>query len=119
MDSKLIRSLFLSEQQRLLRKYGRYCINKTRSSDIIDSNIKFFSQYQDAKGFRLRVDAQLIKPIQRLTRYHMFLSSLSKTCDDLDLEAESRDFSMALDAILEAANHTNTMMWIGSMEGCP
>ena len=62
------RMLFESEQSRLVRKYGRYCINSTRSSIIIDQNIKFFSLYQLNNGHKLRVDAMLIKPIQRLTR---------------------------------------------------
>ena len=70
-----IRTLFESEQSRLSRKYGRYCINSTRSSNIIDQNIKFFSLYQFNNGHKLRVDAMLIKPIQRLTRCEMFVSS--------------------------------------------
>merc|ERR1711892_695692 len=61
----------------------------------------------------------LIKPIQRLTRYHMFLSALSKTCKELELHEDSEDFSAALSSILSAASHTNTMMWIGKMEDCP
>ena len=27
--------------------------------------------------------------------------------------------AVIVEAILEAANHTNTMMWIGRMEDCP
>eukprot|EP00092_Neocalanus_flemingeri_P086013 GFUD01108316.1.p1 GENE.GFUD01108316.1~~GFUD01108316.1.p1 ORF type:complete len:192 (+),score=50.10 GFUD01108316.1:43-576(+) len=67
-NAQLMRILFETEQPRLSRKYGRYCINNTRSSIIIDQNIKFFSLYQFNKGLMLRVDAMLIKPIQRLTR---------------------------------------------------
>merc|ERR1712212_1349139 len=103
----------------MIRKYGRYCINQKRAALIIDENIKFFSLYQLRNRMRLRVDAQLIKPIQRLTRYHMFLSSLSKTCAELGLDEASHDFSLALEAVLESAGHTNTMMWIGTMEDCP
>jgi len=117
-DAYMMRNLFESEQQKLTRKYGRYCINHNRSSLIIDDNIKFFSLYQFRKNFSLRVDAQLIKPIQRITRYHMFLSSLSKTCLDLGLSKSSADFSEALELIQTATKHTNTMMWIGKMEKC-
>ena len=127
------RKLFQSEQQKLMRKYGRYCVNNRRSSIIIENNLQvilmsasamstkkwncrdahrgfkmnsnywnhiclsllpacsislcfpklkiyrlkfvlnspklqLFSLYQFQQGFPLRVDAQLIKPIQRLTR---------------------------------------------------
>jgi len=118
-DVKLMRSLFQSEHSRLSRKYGRYCINNTRSSIIIDQNIKYFSLYQFNKGLMLRIDGMLIKPIQRLTRYHMFLSSLAKTCKELGFVEASHEYSAALESILSAANHTNTMMWIGKMENCP
>jgi len=118
-DASLMRKLFQSEQQKLMRKYGRYCVNNRRSSIIIENNLQLFSLYQFQQGFPLRVDAQLIKPIQRLTRYHMFLSSLSKTCAELGLDEASHDFSLALEAVLESAGHTNTMMWIGTMEDCP
>ena len=137
LNSYFLRSLFQSEHGRLSRKYGRYCINNTRSSIIIDQNIKYFSLYQFNKGLMLRVDGMLIKPIQRLTRlifiicqirkqqfllnfrYHMFLSSLSKTCKELGFIEASEEYSAALHSILSAANHTNTMMWIGKMENCP
>ena len=58
-----------SEQARLSRKYGRYCINNSRSSIIVDQNIQYFSAYQFNNNLELRVDAMLIKPIQRLTRF--------------------------------------------------
>ena len=49
----------------------------------------------------------------------MFLSSLCTTCSSLGLSEEARDYSVALEAVLESAAHTNTMMWIGSMVDCP
>jgi hypothetical protein len=48
----------------------------------------------------------------------MFLSSLSKTCKELGLLEDSKEFSVALFSILSAASHTNTMIWIGKMENC-
>ena len=56
---------------------------------------------------------------QLTPRYRMFLSSLSITCKELGLSEASAEFSAALSSILSAASHTNTMMWIGKMEGCP
>lgn len=135
--------MFEGEQARLSRKYGRYCINNSRSSIIVDQNIQFFSSYQFTNNLELRVDAMLIKPIQRLTRwlkylqylkifvrywnivtpslprYHMFLSSISKTCQELGLAEAGAEFSLALDSVLAAASHTNIMMWIGRMVNCP
>ena len=89
----LCRQLFEGEQARLSRKYGRYCINNSRSSIIVDQNIQFFSSYQFSNNLQLRVDAMLIKPIQRLTRYQLFLSSISKTCQELGYTETGAEFS--------------------------
>ena len=85
----------------------------------MDHNLQFFSSYQFTNSLELRVDAMLIKPIQRLTRYHMFLSSIAKTCRELGLAEAALEFSLALESVLAAASHTNTMMWIGKMVNCP
>ena len=67
-NARLMKILFETEQPSLSCKYGRYCINSTRSSSIIDKHIQFLSFYQHSRGIALRIDAMLIKPIQRLTR---------------------------------------------------
>lgn len=118
-NAVIMRQLFEGEQVRLSRKYGRYCINNRRSSIIVDHNLQFFSSYQFTNNLELRVDAMLIKPIQRLTRYHMFLNSIAKTCRELGLVEAGLEFSRALESVLAAASHTNTMMWIGKMVNCP
>merc|ERR1711953_1108803 len=118
-NAAIMRQLFEGEQSRLSRKYGRYCINNSRSSIIVDQNIKFFSSYQFSNHLELRIDAMLIKPIQRLTRYQLFLSSISKTCQDLGYKEAGAEFNLALESVLSAAGHTNTMMWIGKMVNCP
>jgi len=118
-DSSAIRGLFHGELGKLSILYGRYCINKTRSSLIVEEYKDYFALLQFKRQLPLRVDAELIKPIQRLTRYHMFLSSLSKTSLELGLTEAAQDFSIALEGVLTAANHTNMMMWIGRMKECP
>ena len=111
------RSLFLSQESLLCQKYGQYCINQTRALLIIDHHIQYLNWYQVTKGTRLRVDAMLIKPTQRITRYHMFLSSLALTCGELGDPAA--DYCSALSSILSCTHHINTMMWIGAMKDCP
>ena len=98
------------EQTRLSRKYGRYCVNNSRAGAILARHLQFFSQYQFANQLQLRVDAMLIKPIQRLTRYHMFLSALAKVCAELDCTEAAKEFGAALESVLSAASHTNTMV---------
>ena len=49
----------------------------------------------------------------------MFLTSIAKTCKQLGFDRASDDFSSACQFISSTASHTNTMMWIGTMEHCP
>lgn len=49
----------------------------------------------------------------------MFLQSLSECCAELDRSSASLAYSLALERVLGAAEHTNTMMWVGAMEDCP
>lgn len=94
-------------------KYGRYCINSSRSASIIEENFHFFSQYQHKNGQTHRLDALLIKPIQRIT------SNLARTSIELGIADSSANYSAALDAILSVTEHKNTMMWIGEIKNCP
>ena len=49
----------------------------------------------------------------------MFLQSLSECCADLDRVSASLAYSTALERVRGAAEHTNTMMWVGAMADCP
>ena len=49
----------------------------------------------------------------------MFLKDLSKISFELGNDESSADFSSALNTLLEVADHTNQMMWIGKLENCP
>ena len=52
-----------------------------------------------------------------ISRYHMFLKSLSECAEVARLPA-SRAYCQALEAVLGAGEHTNTMMWVGAMRNC-
>ena len=50
-----------------------------------------------------------------ISRYHMFLKSLSECCAEVARLPASRAYCQALEAVLGAGEHTNTMMWVGEM----
>ena len=58
----------MSEYSKLTRKYGRYCINYNYANKIIKKYMNYFSFYQFENNHNLRIDGQLIKPVQRITR---------------------------------------------------
>ena len=46
----------------------------------------------------------------------MFLESLSSSCTELGRGAARGEYEAALAAVVAAAEHTNTMMWVGAMD---
>ena len=111
--------MFQTEESRIVRKYGRYCINNSLALKIVEENIKFFSSYQQQRGLTFRIDAMLIKPIQRMTRYLLFLSSLASTCTELGYRSASDHLSSALEVMRKTVEHTNTLSWVGTMHCSP
>ena len=118
-DSEMISDLFKTEESRLARKYGRYCINYSLALKILEENSKFFSSYHQQKGLTLDLQAMLIKPVQRITKYHLFLTTLAVTCSELGYQAAHLHLSCARDLIRSTVEHTNTLTWVGSMHCSP
>ena len=118
-DSELISELFKTEENRLARKYGRYCINYSLALKILKENSKFFSAYHQQRGLTLGLQAMLIKPVQRITKYHLFLTSLAVTCSELGYQTAQLHLSCARDLIRSTVEHTNTLTWVGAMHCCP
>ena len=118
-DSELISELLRTEESRLARKYGRYCINYSLALKVLEENSKFFSSYLQQRGLTLSLSAMLIKPVQRITRYHLFLTSLVTTCTHLGYQAAQQDLSEARDLIRATVEHTNTLTWVGAMQCSP
>ena len=52
-------------------------------------------------------------------RYHMFLSAMAHTCEELGLSESAAEYISTLAIILLTTQHINTMMWIGGMRDCP
>ena len=111
--------MFKTEENRIVRKYGRYCINNSRASEIVEEHLKFFTSYQQQRGLTFRIDAMLIKPIQRMTRYLLFLTSLASTCSELGYQSACEDLSTAREVMRSTVEHTNTLSWVGTMHCCP
>ena len=118
-DSEQISELFRAEESRLARKYGRYCINYSLALKILEDNRKFFSSYHQQRGLTLDLQAMLIKPVQRITKYHLFLSSLALTCTELGYQTAQQHLSRARELIRATVDHTNTLTWVGAMHCSP
>ena len=68
-------------------------------------------------GFKLRLTDLLIKPIQRLTKYHMLLEAILKYSEKAGLGEEAAAISRAFHVMTVVPNQANDMMDIGRLQG--
>jgi len=99
-------------------KYNVYK-NKLPWSCIFSILLSFCSQ-QDIRlklGFKLRLTDLLIKPIQRLTKYHMLLEAILKYSQRAGLADEAAALACAFHVMTVVPNQANEMMDIGRLQG--
>ena len=68
-------------------------------------------------GFKLHLTDLLIKPIQRLTKYHMLLEAILKYSEKAGLSEEAAAISRAFQVMTVVPNQANDMMDIGRLQG--
>ncbi|XP_059088154.1 triple functional domain protein-like isoform X1 [Tigriopus californicus] len=109
----------------LFKKYDRkfqmyvvYCQNKPKSEYIVSEHIDtYFEEIRLKLGFKLRLTDLLIKPIQRLTKYHMLLEAILKYSHRAGLTEEATAIAKAFHVMTVVPNQANDMMDIGRLQG--
>merc|ERR1711915_1147668 len=114
----MLRQLFVKEESRLRMKYGRYCMNMKRATEIFEDNKEFFTLYQINKSLSDRIESHLIMPVQRITRYHMFFKELTKEISNSGDEIARKSYTDTLESMLRVGAHTNNLLWVGKMTNC-
>nr|XP_044996201.1 proto-oncogene DBL isoform X4 [Jaculus jaculus] len=89
--------------------YAKYCQNKPRSEMVWRkySECAFFQECQRKLKHRLGLDSYLLKPVQRITKYHLLLKELLKYSKDCEGSTELKE---ALDTILDLLKSVNDSM---------
>ncbi len=68
-------------------------------------------------GFKMRLPDLLIKPIQRLTKYHMLLEAILKYSRRAGLTEEAESVAKAFHVMTVVPKQANDMMDIGRLQG--
>ncbi|XP_015185307.1 PREDICTED: uncharacterized protein LOC107071114 isoform X1 [Polistes dominula] len=100
--------------------YTEYCTNYPRTVSVLtdlmgqEETAKAFRERQAALDHALPLGSFLLKPVQRILKYHLLLENLSKEygagCDARENEAEGRNaIEGALAAMTGIAKHINAM----------
>ncbi|XP_011878060.1 PREDICTED: uncharacterized protein LOC105567640 isoform X2 [Vollenhovia emeryi] len=100
--------------------YTEYCTNYPRTVSVLtdlmgqEETASAFRERQAALRHALPLGSFLLKPVQRILKYHLLLENLSKEydadCDSRENEAEGRSaIEAALAAMTGIAKHINAM----------
>lgn len=100
--------------------YTEYCTNYPTTISTLtnllaqETTASAFRERQAALGHELPLGSFLLKPVQRILKYHLLLQNLSKVydadCDSKENEAEGRSaIEAALVAMTDIAKHINDM----------
>lgn len=101
--------------------YTEYCTNYPRTVETLtnlmsnNDTAKEFRQRQAALCHALPLGSFLLKPVQRILKYHLLLDSLSREYDTINLQyygdkiEGKKSIDDALNAMMDIAQHINAM----------
>ncbi|XP_038072684.1 kalirin-like [Patiria miniata] len=93
--------------------YVTYCRNKPDSNALLmDQAGSFFEEIQKKHGLGLSVQAYIIKPVQRITKYQLLLKDLLACCEEG--KGEIRE---ALEVMLMVPKKANDAIHLSMLEG--
>ncbi|XP_065051691.1 uncharacterized protein LOC135681251 isoform X2 [Rhopilema esculentum] len=83
-DPVLISQCFLNKAHGFNSLYVQYCTNYPESAAFLTEILKdkeisdFFAERQKASGHTLPIDSYLMKPVQRILKYHLLFKDMAK-----------------------------------------
>ncbi|XP_033628960.1 kalirin-like [Asterias rubens] len=93
--------------------YVTYCRNKPDSNALLmDQAGSFFEEIQKKHGLGLSIQAYIIKPVQRITKYQLLLKDLLACCEEG--KGEIRE---ALEVMLMVPKRANDAMHLSMLDG--
>lgn len=96
--------------------YVEYCKNKPDSNLLLvqPTTEAFFDEIKSQHSLQHPINAFLIKPVQRITKYQLLLNNLLSCCEE-GAEGEIKD---GLDVMLAVPKKANNAMNLSMLEGC-
>ncbi|CAF1044911.1 unnamed protein product [Rotaria magnacalcarata] len=113
-----IASCFIKRKSNF-KLYEQYVLNKSQSERLWEQYCcghPFFTKIQQSLGHRLPLDSYLLKPIQRITQYHLLLKEMIKYTHH---EQERKHLQESLYVMLNILSHLNDVMHSTQIVGYP
>ncbi|XP_045481933.1 guanine nucleotide exchange factor DBS-like [Harmonia axyridis] len=108
-----VASCFMRQKDNFYLLYSYYCQNLSASEQVRESLVDsymFFETCQKKLGHKLPLAAYLLKPVQRITKYHLLLKELLQCLD-------SKSTQQALECMLVVLQRVNDSMHQVSITG--
>ncbi|XP_034091464.1 guanine nucleotide exchange factor DBS isoform X2 [Gymnodraco acuticeps] len=114
---ELVGTCFLKRKEEL-QVYEKYCQNKPRSEVIWRQcgDSLFFQECQKKLDHKLSLDAYLLKPVQRITKYQLMLKEMLK-CNKGEGTAELEEALTTMLDIIKSVNDSMHQIAITGFEG--
>ncbi|XP_064195037.1 guanine nucleotide exchange factor DBS-like isoform X2 [Anguilla rostrata] len=102
-----------------LKIYEKYCQNKPRSEALWRQygDSTFFQECQKKLDHKLSLDAYLLKPVQRITKYQLMLREMLKCSESADGAVELKDALATVLDIIKSVNDSMHQIAITGFEG--
>ncbi|XP_077472527.1 kalirin isoform X3 [Stigmatopora argus] len=113
-DHEHLADLFIKHERRL-HMYVVYCQNKPKSEFIVAEYDNYFDEIQQDIKSRLTISDFLIKPIQRITKYHILLKDFLRYSSKAGMDCEQ--IEKAVDLMSQVPKLCNDMMNLGRLQG--
>jgi len=111
MRTSRIASIFL-KYEAYLEMYALYVKNKPTSDRLLAESGKFFQSKQLELGDKMDLASYLLKPVQRLGKYSLFLEGISKTTK------QKTELLKAKKIIQFQLQHGDNLLAMDSIKGC-
>ncbi|XP_018551871.2 LOW QUALITY PROTEIN: guanine nucleotide exchange factor DBS [Lates calcarifer] len=114
---ELVGTCFLKRKEEL-QVYEKYCQNKPRSEVLWRQcgDSVFFQECQKKLDHKLSLDAYLLKPVQRITKYQLMLKEMLK-CSKSEGTAELEEALATMLDIIKSVNDSMHQIAITGFEG--
>uniref|UniRef100_A0A672SNG2 Guanine nucleotide exchange factor DBS-like n=1 Tax=Sinocyclocheilus grahami TaxID=75366 RepID=A0A672SNG2_SINGR len=115
---ELVGTCFLKRKEKL-QIYEKYCQNKPRSEALWRQcgDSMFFQECQKRLDHKLSLDAYLLKPVQRITKYQLMLKEMLKCSKNSEGTAELEEALATMLDIIKSVNDSMHQIAITGFEG--
>uniref|UniRef100_A0A674EJK5 Guanine nucleotide exchange factor DBS-like n=1 Tax=Salmo trutta TaxID=8032 RepID=A0A674EJK5_SALTR len=115
---ELVGTCFLKRKEEL-QIYEKYCQNKPRSEALWRQcgDSLFFQECQKKLDHKLSLDAYLLKPVQRITKYQLMLKEMLKCSKNQEGIAELEEALATMLDIIKSVNDSMHQIAITGFEG--